>query len=169
MTSMAALDSWIANPVAEPFGWTIAFSAQSPSLAMGAHVALKIQPKLSFGHAEDGRQLAELHAQGPPGLRRKQQFRNLAKKGEEDTLIGFQPVKDLLLQLRERFDHVCLFFWDALAADQIFVVWKPTFFLPRPLKPTDMRWRLPIAAASSNDEVRSESPVTPCSFSSLYH
>ncbi|CAN0277878.1 unnamed protein product, partial [Ectocarpus sp. 13 AM-2016] len=59
-------------------------------------------------------------------------------KGGDGThgplVVGFDPIRDLVSELRRRFGHLAVFFspGSAGASGIIGLVWRPTAFVPRP-------------------------------------
>ena len=53
-----------------------------------------------------------------------------AEADDGGVVVGLEPLTDCVLELRRRFGDVALFFYDAVKADAVYVVLRPSFFLP---------------------------------------
>lgn len=61
------------------------------------------------------------------------QFRNLAlSKGHSSLFIGFNPVKKFVKELKSRYGHSALIYYNKFGGNMIALVWRPSAWLPKP-------------------------------------
>ena len=53
-----------------------------------------------------------------------------AEADDGAVVVGLEPLTECVLELRRRFGEIALFFYDSIKADAIYVVLRPSFFLP---------------------------------------
>ncbi|XP_030832243.1 nucleolar protein 6 [Strongylocentrotus purpuratus] len=63
-------------------------------------------------------------------------------------VVDFDPVQCYLVELREAFEDLALFFHDTYGGDIITVVWKRPAFKPQPFKPLQAQARIPSTSSS---------------------
>jgi U3 small nucleolar RNA-associated protein 22 len=69
-------------------------------------------------------------ALGPKPLRRKN-YRNLQESsGEKSVVVAWQPIRECVKALRDRFSSHALFFYNELSPQVIGIVWRPGIFAP---------------------------------------
>lgn len=187
------LQKWITDPEANDGLWRSAFTAECPRAVLGASVVLCVNPRLvpaglsSVRRKDpasllDGSVLLAAHRQGPPAVQTKVAFRNLGLTGknsadqrqrgktdEEAPLIGFAPVRRLLRILRREFGHIALFFWNAMEGDEIYIVWRPAFFLPQPFRATGEAHRARISKDTDPGGPAFSVPDVPGILGAIHH
>uniref|UniRef100_A0A7S2CVP9 Nrap protein domain-containing protein n=1 Tax=Octactis speculum TaxID=3111310 RepID=A0A7S2CVP9_9STRA len=150
------------------------------SILLTIHPHMAYKPKQKISASDKAREKAGAAAAGTAGLHagnalgdalrqgpiivQKQIARSYANVGKHarkssiQTLVGFDPVRDCLQALRQRFHEVALFFMDALENDVILVVFRPAFFLPQPLVRTaGVGDRLVVTPAAKTKNKKRES------------
>jgi len=63
---------------------------------------------------------------GPKELRRKL-YRNLLDTGENQMLLEWRPVDDVVQELRFRLGNLALFFYNDLSPEVVAILWRPVF------------------------------------------
>jgi len=59
-------------------------------------------------------------------------YKNVTLKSiMSEAFFGFDHVSDYVKELKKRFEHLALFFFDAIVPNGVYVVWKPQSMLPR--------------------------------------
>ncbi len=76
-------------------------------------------------------------------------------KGADDAhgalVIGFDPIGDLVAELRRRFGHLAVFFSPGPAGSSgvVGLVWRPSAFVPRPYNVNRSRYMMVIEGGGS--------------------
>eukprot|EP00903_Cladosiphon_okamuranus_P015535 g14342.t1 len=149
-------------------GWTHAFrmaieEAQTFDVRLSLNAAVMSDtapPSLSGSETFQRRRV-----KGCPALQTKA-YKNLlgggvnANKGKgSDTthgslVVGFDPIGDLVAELRRRFGHLAVFFSPGAAGTSgiVGLVWRPSAFVPRPYNVNRSRYMMVVG--DSQDEVQ---------------
>ena len=124
---------------------------------------LELKPsKLPRSHLEwVGSAAAAARGDGrAPIAREHSQFANL-QHGKVGLGLGHDPVAQLVRELDVRYGSLALFTHDTYGGRQIGVRWRPSAFLPKPLKPATSQHRMVIPRVGANAEAKQGSPGTP--------
>ncbi|EGC33351.1 hypothetical protein DICPUDRAFT_154593 [Dictyostelium purpureum] len=80
---------------------------------------------------------------------------NQLNNGNNNNLIykdfkpGFNPVVELINQLKDKFSEYCIFQYDLVGGNKITLKWKSQAFLPVPFKPSKSKYVTPISKDSN--------------------
>jgi hypothetical protein len=74
----------------------------------------------------------------PMRQKRAKELKNLS--GATEVIVGFEPARLFVKELKRRFGSLALFFYNALEGDTIAVVWRPASLASRPFKVCVCGW-----------------------------
>jgi len=111
------------------------------------------------GQQQPPRKLWESLRNGPSFARLKV-FSNLSAKETAYNNLVVRPSEsphplqeEILVTLRRNYGDVALFFWNGLHGRDVYVVWRPAAFLPKPWKVTLAANRMPLSGDGSHSVV----------------
>lgn len=95
------------------------------------------------------------------GSKKKKKKTTKTTKGRQTApiYVGLDLVENYLSELRERFGHLALFFYNALQEQVIGVVWKPGIFKPKPFKVANAQHAIPIDLLPDHPLVKVRTPT----------
>ncbi|CAM9838868.1 unnamed protein product, partial [Hapterophycus canaliculatus] len=76
-------------------------------------------------------------------------------------VVGFDPIADLVSELRRRFGHLAVFFSPgaAGASGMIGLVWRPSAFVPRPFNVNRSRYMMVVGGGQGQGKDRTDGGV----------